>query len=533
MLARHWHWSKARRVITNVDPDPSPMRRPMGPMTAFFILLMVLLVARVVTLVLSPFELGPDEAQYWQWSRTLELGYFSKPPMIAWAMWFTTAIFGNEEWAVRLSAPFLHSLTAILLALAARRVAGEVAGAWAGALWLTMPVVWLSSGILTTDVLLMPGWSFAIYALVRVLEARRAGSPSLKWAFLMGIGIGIGALAKYAALYFVGGLAISMLLSADIRRILLGKAGLVVIAGIALAMAPNLFWNWQHSFSTVEHTVANANLGAEMGGFGEVTEFLLSQFVVIGPFALGGFIAVVATWKKRFPDGLDDYKALRLVLLVLALLPVAAITVQAFVSRANSNWAATAFPAMILLAAIGLSSVRWGRILLVTGLTFQLVFGAAFIMLAVSPRLVDDAGLSNGVKRARGWQETADAVHDRLKSGDYTAVLVDSRLVYHQLIYYGRNWTVPITVWRRYSEPQNHAETVAPLTNEAAGRVLIVALSDEPGALLSDFATASPQPAISVRLDKKRSRTFQVFEATGWSPRPKPPRQPQSPDRDG
>ena len=31
-------------------------------------------------------ELYPDEAQYWLWSRTLDFGYFSKPPMVAWTI---------------------------------------------------------------------------------------------------------------------------------------------------------------------------------------------------------------------------------------------------------------------------------------------------------------------------------------------------------------------------------------------------------------------------------------------------------------
>ena len=46
---------------------------------------------RLLTLFGTPLELYPDEAQYWLWSRTLAFGYYSKPPLIAWSIWASTA----------------------------------------------------------------------------------------------------------------------------------------------------------------------------------------------------------------------------------------------------------------------------------------------------------------------------------------------------------------------------------------------------------------------------------------------------------
>src|SRR3954469_18637142 len=34
----------------------------------------------------SPIELSQDEAHYWEWSRHLDYGYYSKPPGIAWVI---------------------------------------------------------------------------------------------------------------------------------------------------------------------------------------------------------------------------------------------------------------------------------------------------------------------------------------------------------------------------------------------------------------------------------------------------------------
>ena len=94
-----------------------------------------LLVLRVFALLADPNSLYADETQYWLWSRSLDWGYFSKPPMIAWIIASTTAIFGNADWAVRLAAPFLHSITAVMLGLTAARLFDVRVGAFTALGW--------------------------------------------------------------------------------------------------------------------------------------------------------------------------------------------------------------------------------------------------------------------------------------------------------------------------------------------------------------------------------------------------------------
>ena len=64
---------------------------------AAILLIAGLTLVRLVTLFSTPLELYPDEAQYWLWSRTLDFGYYSKPPVIAWAIWATTKLGGDAE----------------------------------------------------------------------------------------------------------------------------------------------------------------------------------------------------------------------------------------------------------------------------------------------------------------------------------------------------------------------------------------------------------------------------------------------------
>ena len=82
------------------------------------LILFIITLARIVALFFSPIELSVDEAQYWHWSRSIEWGYFTKPPIIAWIIALSTSIFGQEEWAVRICSPIIHFLISILLWIA-------------------------------------------------------------------------------------------------------------------------------------------------------------------------------------------------------------------------------------------------------------------------------------------------------------------------------------------------------------------------------------------------------------------------------
>src|SRR3954468_11713165 len=70
---------------------------------------------RVLWIALQPADLYPDEAQYWIWSQQLAFGYYSKPPLVAWLIALTTGLFGDSEFAIRLSAPLLHAAAAVFV----------------------------------------------------------------------------------------------------------------------------------------------------------------------------------------------------------------------------------------------------------------------------------------------------------------------------------------------------------------------------------------------------------------------------------
>ena len=54
-------------------------------------LLIIASAVKLVAVYYTKFNLFGDEAQYWIWSQSLDVGYYSKPPFLAWVIkLFTT-----------------------------------------------------------------------------------------------------------------------------------------------------------------------------------------------------------------------------------------------------------------------------------------------------------------------------------------------------------------------------------------------------------------------------------------------------------
>src|SRR5439155_15314931 len=137
-------------------------------------------------------------AQYWFWAQTPALGYYSKPPLIAWVIALTTGLFGDGEFAIRLSAPLLHAATAGFVFAIAARLYDRRTGFWAALAYATLPGVSLSAFITSTAAALMPCWPAALCAFIRGRGPGGSGWSWAGWWAAAGVGAGFGPLAKYA-----------------------------------------------------------------------------------------------------------------------------------------------------------------------------------------------------------------------------------------------------------------------------------------------------------------------------------------------
>jgi 4-amino-4-deoxy-L-arabinose transferase-like glycosyltransferase len=490
---------------------------------AFIALLLLATAGRVLTLFHNPVGLYYDEAQYWMWSRSFEWGYFTKPPLIAWTIAATTALVGTDaEWAVRLGAPLAHAVAASAIFILGRGMFGAWAGFWAGLGWLMLPGIWLSSSVISTDALLLPLWAIALLAMWRLVVTR-----SWTWSIVLGLAVGLGAQAKYAMFYFFLCTAIAAWKIAPVRAALGQWRGGAATLIALIVIAPNVLWNVQNRFVTAQHTAANAGFdAADLFNVDELIQFITDQATVIGPIV---FLALIwALWRAwRRSGALSLEEKFLIAYIVPAFAVVAGI---AFVSRANANWAAVAYPAALLLVTGALFSSKRGRRALALATFVNAAMGATFLAaLFFFPALANQA---KGVRMARAWDETAReiALRTAVQPGEapYSAVLVDDRTTYYELNYYWRQARragaplPPIRMWMLHAEAQNAAEESNPMRAEEGGRVLVVHMTPAYLPLVAtDFATFRTVERLTVPIEGAQSRQLEISIGEGFAPLPR------------
>jgi 4-amino-4-deoxy-L-arabinose transferase-like glycosyltransferase len=488
---------------------------------AFLAVLIAMTWARVAVLQLNPIGLYYDEAQYWMWSRSLEWGYFSKPPLIAWAIAGTTALFGDSEWAVRLAAPLAHAVGALALYGLARAMYGAWAGFWAGLGWLMLPGIWLSSSIISTDALMLPFWSIALLAMWRLTLTR-----AWFWAIMLGAAVGLGAQAKYAMLYFIPCAAYAAWRMPVVRQAL--AKGRAIVAGlVALAViAPNIAWNARHGFVTAQHTAANARLDiSDLFNFDELFEFLINQAGVLGPLV---FMALGWLFWRALREGRSLRQEDQFLLAFIAP-PLIFVSLIAFVSRANANWVAVAYPAMLVWVTGSLLVSPTGRRFFAAATTINVAIGAALVFATFDPALSNQA---KGVRMARDWDVTAReiALRAAAQPGEppFTAVMVDHRATYFELNYYWREARrageplPPVRMWLLHGDPRNTAELNDPMRSEEGGRVLVVHLSPQwVSYVAADFTAFRKVEDLVIPLGGGVNRALEISVGEAFAPAPR------------
>jgi 4-amino-4-deoxy-L-arabinose transferase-like glycosyltransferase len=344
----------------------------------------------------------PDEAYYWDWSRNLAFGYFDHPPMVAWLIALSRALFGETVLGVR----SLMSVCALVASLSSYLLVKKyVVKLSSLVLWAALSNCVLLFGVgsllATPDIPLVLFWSLSLLAAYNAIF-----NSSTRWWLALGVFAGFGMLSKYTFVLFPASLACFLILSRSRRFWLAQWQPWAAACACMIIGAPNILWNRSHHWLSIlfqfSHGVnTHGALHVELLG-----EFIAGQIGVLSvvPFALLACAAALLLRKRDRGSGVSF-------LLSFLIVPFCFFLLASLQKKVEANWAACAYVSGLMLVSIvfeALDAERkvWFRRFAV----FSAIFSAittGIVLFHIQKPFLPLSPQNDPAVQARGWETLA------------------------------------------------------------------------------------------------------------------------------
>ena len=371
-----------------------------------WILGVVSVMAAIRGLVAGNCLLSGDEAYYWNWTRPLHLSYFDHPAMVAYWIWGGIHLLGSNELGVRLPALFASLMVTLLVWDTTRRLfASRHAAAWA-ALSLNASVLFNSGGIIITpDAPLLVFWMLVLWGMARLIEDGR-----IRWLYLAGAALGLGAISKYTMALILPGLLLTIFPFFRSSRIRFHTILAALLA--AVCTTPLIVWNIENNGASFHKQLNHAFATDIPHPLRNLGEFLGGQIGLITPLL---FIIVLCGMSWALWSGLRKSRPERILLGATSLPILAFFLVHTLTGIVQPHWAGPAWLGGIMATAGAITLRRrpaWlpnSMLIVAPGLgilmTLVVLFQAATAAIPLPSRL-------DALKRLGGWDELANAINE-------------------------------------------------------------------------------------------------------------------------
>lgn len=425
-----------------------------------------LITFKILAIYQTNFGLYGDEAQYWLWSQSLDFGYYSKPPLLAWFLNGHVNLFGDSFFSLK-TFPILvyffifYAFYSLCVALSFDKKNSLLCAAS----FIIIPAASLSSFLISTDLLLLLFWTISMLALLKTIERNS------KFNFLLlGLFLGLAFLAKYAAIYFFLNLLILLIIDKKtITAFKKNKIGvLVFFFAFFLVLAPNVLWNLNNDWVTFFHTSDNANLQNLKLNLYEPLKFLLSQFLMLGPFLFVFFIFFLKYFRLDFENKF---------LLVFSLPVFFIVLIESFLVRANANWAAPALISIFILffRLINKKNQNLIKINFIFNY-FVAILLFFFIFISLDNKVFD---------RINGLGGFTDEIRALINNKD---LVVSDRIIFSNISYEMRNKKNKVLMPYKENTPiTNHFQISAPLNNNRKESFFLIGHIDDISYLSNNY----------------------------------------------
>lgn len=272
----------------------------------FWILLLLLFIAKLLYIGWGPLDLAPDEAHYWDWSRHLDISYYSKGPFIAYNIFFGTflgKLLGinppNPGFWVRFPAVINSSLLGIIAWFFTNRLWRDKRYSFYVILILTaIPIYAVGSIITTVDNPLMLFWALYVYLVFLALDTGKG----FYWC-LSGLALGLGFLSKYIMIILIPCVFLYLLTTRQYRFWLARKEFYLGLLVSSIFFLPVLSWNIKYNWIGIRHLMGQAGVQKPLFSL-HIFEFIGMQVGVVSPII---FILIIMGFIKAWILR-NDYK---------------------------------------------------------------------------------------------------------------------------------------------------------------------------------------------------------------------------------
>lgn len=488
--------------------------------------LALLLTWRLIYLVCVPLDLISDEAYYWDWSRRLDWGYFSKPPMIAWINAVSSSLLGGTEFGVRAPAALLGTIGLVPIYLLGRSMYNHRAGLLAMLLIAFTPGNIVMSLLMTIDAPFLFFWSVMLYAFWKALNSE--GKEHIGWLILSTIAVGLGLLTKQIMLGFFACTGLFLLTGQRDRPLLLSPKLWLAAVGALSFLTPVILWNARHDWITLQHTATHfeAESAPWWESFRLSGEYVGSQLGVVSPLLWIAILVCILAgcWNVRHLQRHERY------LFCFGGVPLLAIFVLSFQQHLEPNWPAAFYPAMIVWAAAAIERVSSANF---RGFVFptwysRAALGTAFglsVLIYLLPAVVPMTPLNGSgwdvTARLRGWRELSDAVEphwNEFRSREQGGIISTTpRSAISSLAFYLPGQP-KISRWKSSEIINNQYDLWGVDADLRSENVLLITPIETglPEELASQFESTVPKETIEIRIGPVRKRTYQIWEGTNF-----------------
>ncbi len=359
-LARRWAMRFTTRLLPKVQHTKAARDESLNAhwLRLGYLVIAVFFLARLAYIGGSAIELSEDEAYQWQWSKHPALAYYSKPPGIAVAQWIGTHLWGDTAFGVRFLAPCVTALISLLLLRFFAREATAKLGLFVVLAAAATPLLSVGAVLMTVDCLSVLFWTLAMLSGWEAVRANPVGRDSVephserseasgasvspssagqdarsaradsvgkwgsteshptdeeeaRWHWLWtGVWLGLGFLCKNTNAFQLLCFVLFFVLWKPARAQLRTAGPWLALGVTALSVLPQLVWNAQHGWATVEHLHNRAGL-AQAWKFtpNYLIDFIVAELALLNPCFLalifGGVLTTLAQLRLR-PVGRDS-----------------------------------------------------------------------------------------------------------------------------------------------------------------------------------------------------------------------------------